>query len=1033
MLVLRITALFLLIILLELILGNTKVFNITCDNQLNGDENIYSGDTNTGSGVNYNYCVNDICSYPSDVLLKNVTSDSIIKIMCDVELASVFELFGLTNISLIGYNNPTISCSNDGGLHFLFCHNIIIKGITWEGCGSLTNPGPVIKLEKSSAIAIKNCSFQHLMGQAVMLNEVSGDVSIDYCMFVNNRGHDSVMFYLSASSTVKLSITNGNFKSNKGYESIAYLKSTQDDTGCHYLLENSTFMDNGKRIFYLSNLDFHMNNTLLKENFRMLSAENSKLYFEGYSDIHILNYNQWQHFPFFLDFSTATFMGHSRMLFESSSSNIALVIHIYSNLTFEDSSNVTFIKNNYNTLIYIEDYSSIGFRGNSTVCFIGNKVKSEGAIHSRNNSSITFEGNSRVSFSNNIGSNVGGGIYSKGSCSVMFKGNTEVLFNYNTATEGGAIYILDHSEAIVEGNSKVMLYNNKASGDGGAIFSKLFSVVIFTGNSTVTFKSNRGVNAGALRGRVNSEMTFDENTNVLFMSNYASQTGGAMDLYENANVVFKGNSVVTFYNNTADSVDGGACTFHSTVSFIDNATVNFTGNNAGRSGGAIALHSKFNVTFEKSDIFFSDNLAKRCGGAVLGSLRRGNRVNFNMQNAGTITFHKNTALTGNSMLVDVKETCNKSCFNEQAVGITDIMNDAQQRRLTKHIVTSPYKIVLQIQRQRLICELDDAYNSGCITNISDVMLGHNINLKIWSYDFADNLIPMQEQFDIINDMNDTDYTTQIQHTSRDFDISIIGNKIISTYNYSLILQTSYVDCIDKWHDIILNISIQLSRCHLGFQHNNESRSCECYDRGSIVLCNRSSSIIKRGYWLGTVEEKSTTAICPMNYCNFTCCETTNGYHLLSPGRENQCTSHRSGIACGSCEEGYTLSYAAECVSVDRSTAGWTVLVVTLTMIYWIVIVIGVFAMMYYKLPIGYLYAITYYYSMVDVLLGQYSYIYSSLHTTINILSSIFKLAPEVLGELCLARGLSGIDTQFIQYVHPLAISIILIIISVVAR
>ena len=145
-----------------------------------------------------------------------------------------------------------------------------------------------------------------------------------------------------------------------------------------------------------------------------------------------------------------------------------------------------------------------------------------------------------------------------------------------------------------------------------------------------------------------------------------------------------------------------------------------------------------------------------------------------------------------------------------------------------------------------------------------------------------------------------------------------------------------------------------------------------------------------------VEGKLTTSVCPINYCNFTCRETTNGCRSLSPGRENQCTSHRSGIACGSCEEGYTLSYAAECVSVNRCTAGWTVLVVTLTMIYWIVIVIGVFAMMYYKLPIGYLYAITYYYSMVDILLGQYSYIYPSLHIIINIISNVFKLASQFL-------------------------------------
>ena len=262
------------------------------------------------------------------------------------------------------------------------------------------------------------------------------------------------------------------------------------------------------------------------------------------------------------------------------------------------------------------------------------------------------------------------------------------------------------------------------------------------------------------------------------------------------------------------------------------------------------------------------------------------------------------------------------------------------------------------------------------------------------------------------------------NSSQEFTFSITGNKLLSSHNYSFTITILPL--------ISLNLSIQLSPCYLGFQYSNISGKCECYEK-DIVSCTGATSTIRRGYWIGMLKGQLTTSICPINYCNFTCCETINGYHSLSPGRENQCTSHRSGIACGSCEEGYTLSYAAECVSVDRCTAGWTVLVVTLTMIYWIVIVIGVFAMMYYKLPIGYLYAITYYYSMVDVLLGQYSYIYPSLHMVINILCSVFKLAPQFLGQLCLVRGLSGIDIQFIQYVHPLAISIILIIISLLAR
>ena len=49
-------------------------------------------------------------------------------------------------------------------------------------------------------------------------------------------------------------------------------------------------------------------------------------------------------------------------------------------------------------------------------------------------------------------------------------------------------------------------------------------------------------------------------------------------------------------------------------------------------------------------------------------------------------------------------------------------------------------------------------------------------------------------------------------------------------------------------------------------------------------------------------------VCPINYCNFDNCEATMGTCDLHPLRDNQCRAHRSGTACGSCEEGYTLSF-----------------------------------------------------------------------------------------------------------------------------
>ena len=80
MLALRIAVLFPLIVFLESIEGNKKIFNVTCDDQLSSDGEAESYGSGNGSAVN-NYCINDICSYSSDDLLKNIASDVVINIM----------------------------------------------------------------------------------------------------------------------------------------------------------------------------------------------------------------------------------------------------------------------------------------------------------------------------------------------------------------------------------------------------------------------------------------------------------------------------------------------------------------------------------------------------------------------------------------------------------------------------------------------------------------------------------------------------------------------------------------------------------------------------------------------------------------------------------------------------------------------------------------------------------------------------------------------------------------------------------------
>ena len=53
-------------------------------------------------------------------------------------------------------------------------------------------------------------------------------------------------------------------------------------------------------------------------------------------------------------------------------------------------------------------------------------------------------------------------------------------------------------------------------------------------------------------------------------------------------------------------------------------------------------------------------------------------------------------------------------------------------------------------------------------------------------------------------------------------------------------------------------------------------------------------------------------------------------------------------------------------------------------------VASVFATMYYKVGIGYLYGYTYYYSIMDILLSQNLYVSRGLYLTVNMMSSFSK-------------------------------------------
>ena len=666
--------------------------------------------------------------------------------------------------------------------------------------------------------------------------------------------------------------------------------------------------------------------------------------------------------------------------------------------------------------------SNVTIKGNSNVTFNSNKANQNGGgIHSYNICKIVFKDNSTSTFTNNSARSNGGATYSMQASEITIKGNSLVTFDYNTADNGGIFYLTANSTITFNETSMISFFNNKAIQSGGVGYFSLNSNVLFEGNTTVRFENNKALYGGAILSNDHSNIILTGNSKISFFNNEATQSGGAGYFYSNCSIIVKENAQLSLTHNKA--LDGGAVCINDKVklTFNENSTVLFYSNFATVGGGAIKVLNNSSITFED---FIMINITKNTaqyGGAIFLDTTA---VMVNNCDQDCISFQSNFAkYSGNSVYQDVVGSCNSSSLHNRIFGVS---NDL--------IATPPHTLMLYDPAKCIDNDNDTQCNRYYIKNI---MLGSEINIPACVLDYYNqsfNSIQFLVHGDIYTNYFISGPKQVLISCERFEGINIIGDQALSkSINFSINISLNTAVNPD-WKELLVSLVIELSPCHHGFWQYPKSKKCECYNNNDIVFCSGSSSTIKRGYWFGAVTGKPTVTFCPINYCNFTCCETFNGYYHLSPVRDNQCKSHRSGIACGSCEEGYTLSLdSVECVYAKECSFGWAIIIITLIVLYWVVIIVAVFSMMHFKVGMGYLYGITYYYSVVDIVLNHNYYLSDKLYATINVMSSIAKIIPQFLGQFCFITNMSGIDQQFIHYIHPVAISLFLVMITMLAR
>ncbi|XP_065890933.1 uncharacterized protein [Dysidea avara] len=291
-------------------------------------------------------------------------------------------------------------------------------------------------------------------------------------------------------------------------------------------------------------------------------------------------------------------------------------------------------------------------------------------------------------------------------------------------------------------------------------------------------------------------------------------------------------------------------------------------------------------------------------------------------------------------------------------------------------------------------------------------------------------------------------------------ITFVGAKVVEK---GLNVSVDITSALLTTKQIITTLIVELLPCiaHPGNVYGDDG-TCICYQHN--VDCTGDDNIIKRGYWFGSVARQPTTSLCPNHYCNFIDRkEIRQGFFKLPKTADIQCTDHRSGIACGKCSPGYVLAYGSpDCISADHCNPGMIVVVAILSILYWIIVTVGVFGLsyMYYKfdnfkkpgvcpqlttptqlkksqISTGYIYGVIYYYSMVGVLLDNNPYVPHGILQFVSVLSSFAQLSPQFPGPfpepLCSVKKLSGIDQLLFRYIHPFAVLLIIWLIFKVAK
>ena len=337
-------------------------------------------------------------------------------------------------------------------------------------------------------------------------------------------------------------------------------------------------------------------------------------------------------------------------------------------------------------------------------------------------------------------------------------------------------------------------------------------------------------------------------------------------------------------------------------------------NNYGNKGAGMVLFDSFMYLLPYTHILFENNHAFYAGGAIYTinpyKMCFFSIVSQELIDTIRVTFMQNTAFGPGSSLYGTIDYCCKPIYFECPCYLHhfyDIFNISNTETDPSAIASEPYGVCL--------CNDDKKQPDCSLPNLS--IHAHpgekfSVRLAVVSTGPFYGAVPGIIDAEILdfNAILEPSQKSQISNTSscKVFNYTVHSSMIDETVNVLITARNSISMTIDVY--------VHLMECPLGFPLSPTQGKCQCdpaaynYD----VECNINSHSFWRSAnsrtWIGFIDKSSNASSkpgvmyhpnCPIGYCS------RRDVNITSNTSDNQCQPHRTGLLCGECEEGYSLT------------------------------------------------------------------------------------------------------------------------------